>query len=166
MTLHILLVDLMPSFVLLCKLSLLIAISQWQRTCCSYCLILVFRWLFSSLAGEFYAYRVKWWLWIIESQNLVSWKGFLKVIWSKPLQWTGTSTARPFQPDTECLQEWGSHHLGNLFYCFTVFTVKTFFLIFSLNNPSFSLRPFPLVPSQQTLLWWQWFQTKIVMFFQ
>ena len=34
--------------------------------------------------------------------------------------------------------------LGNLFYCFTTLMVKNFFLISSLNLPSFSLKPFPL----------------------
>ena len=41
--------------------------------------------------------------------------------------------------------------LGNQFRCLTTFTVK-YFLISSLNLPSFSLKPFPLALSQQTLL--------------
>ncbi|KAK4832076.1 hypothetical protein QYF61_020632 [Mycteria americana] len=42
--------------------------------------------------------------------------------------------------------------LGNLFQCFTTLIVKNFFLISSLNLPSFSLKPLPLVLSQQVLL--------------
>ena len=42
--------------------------------------------------------------------------------------------------------------LGNLFHCFTTLIGKNFFLVFSLNLPSFSLKPFPLVLSQQTFL--------------
>ncbi|KAK4807049.1 hypothetical protein QYF61_018390 [Mycteria americana] len=41
--------------------------------------------------------------------------------------------------------------LGNLFQCFTTLIVKKFFLISSLNLPSFSLKPLPLVLSQQAL---------------
>jgi len=39
--------------------------------------------------------------------------------------------------------------LGNLFQCFTV---KNFFIISSLNLPSISLKPLPLVLLQQALL--------------
>lgn len=42
--------------------------------------------------------------------------------------------------------------LGNLFLCLTILTIKNFFLIPNLNLPLFHLKPFPLVPSQQTLL--------------
>ena len=42
--------------------------------------------------------------------------------------------------------------LGNLFQCFTTLSVKNAFLISSLNLPSFSLKPSPLVLSQQPLL--------------
>ncbi|KAK4807110.1 hypothetical protein QYF61_018451 [Mycteria americana] len=42
--------------------------------------------------------------------------------------------------------------LGNLFQCFTTLIVKNFFLISSLNLPSFSLKPLPLVLSQQALV--------------
>jgi len=42
--------------------------------------------------------------------------------------------------------------LGNLFQCFTTPTVKEFFLISSLNLPSFSLKPVLLVLSLQALL--------------
>ena len=39
-----------------------------------------------------------------------------------------------------------------LFQCLTIFIVKNYFLISDLNLPPFSLKPFPLVLSQQTLL--------------
>ncbi|KAK4828156.1 LOW QUALITY PROTEIN: hypothetical protein QYF61_024071, partial [Mycteria americana] len=42
--------------------------------------------------------------------------------------------------------------LGNLFQCFTTLIVKNVFLISTLNLPSFSLKPLPLVLSQQALL--------------
>ena len=42
--------------------------------------------------------------------------------------------------------------LGNLCQCFTTLSVKNFFLISSLNLPSFGLKPSPLVLSQQALL--------------
>ncbi|KAK4815356.1 hypothetical protein QYF61_001344 [Mycteria americana] len=42
--------------------------------------------------------------------------------------------------------------LGNLCQCFTTVIVKKFFLISSLNLPSLSLKPLPLVLSQQALL--------------
>ncbi|KAK4827897.1 hypothetical protein QYF61_022320 [Mycteria americana] len=41
--------------------------------------------------------------------------------------------------------------LGNLCQCFTTFIIKNFFLISSLNLPSFTLKPLPLVLSQQAL---------------
>ena len=42
--------------------------------------------------------------------------------------------------------------LGSLFQCFTTLIVKNVFLIYSLNLPSFSLKPLPLILSQQALL--------------
>jgi len=42
--------------------------------------------------------------------------------------------------------------LGSLGQCFTTTMVKNFFLISNLNLPSFSLEPFPLVPSLHTLV--------------
>ncbi|KAK4827923.1 hypothetical protein QYF61_022371 [Mycteria americana] len=42
--------------------------------------------------------------------------------------------------------------LGNLCQCFTTLIVKNFFLISSLNLPSFSFKTLPLVLSQQVLL--------------
>ncbi|KAK4825808.1 hypothetical protein QYF61_002413 [Mycteria americana] len=42
--------------------------------------------------------------------------------------------------------------LGNLHQCFTTLIVKNFFLISSLNLPSFTLKPLPLVLSQQAPL--------------
>ena len=61
--------------------------------------------------------------------------------------------SEPLQPDRGCLQGQGSTtSLRNLFQHLTTMTVKTFFLISNLNLPSFSLKPLPLVLSQQTLL--------------
>ncbi|KAK4822238.1 hypothetical protein QYF61_011879 [Mycteria americana] len=42
--------------------------------------------------------------------------------------------------------------LGNLFQCLTTLIVKNFFLISSLNLPSFSLKPLPLVLSLHALV--------------
>jgi len=42
--------------------------------------------------------------------------------------------------------------LGNLCQCLTTLVVKNFFLISSLNLPSFSFKPLPLVLLQQALL--------------
>ena len=42
--------------------------------------------------------------------------------------------------------------LGNLCQGFTTLSIKHFFLISSLNLPSFSLNPLPLVLSQQALV--------------
>ncbi|KAK4828550.1 hypothetical protein QYF61_027519 [Mycteria americana] len=42
--------------------------------------------------------------------------------------------------------------LGNMFQCFTTLILKNVVLISSLNLPSFSLKPLPLLLSQQALL--------------
>ena len=42
--------------------------------------------------------------------------------------------------------------LSKLFHCFTTLIAKNFLLTSNLNLPSFSLKPFPLLLSQQTLL--------------
>ena len=42
--------------------------------------------------------------------------------------------------------------LGSLCWCFTTFIVKNIFLIFNLNLPCFSMKPFPLILSQQILI--------------
>jgi len=42
--------------------------------------------------------------------------------------------------------------LGNLFQFLIILTLKDFSLIYNLNLPSLSLKPFPLVPSKQTTL--------------
>ena len=45
------------------------------------------------------------------------------------------------------------HHLsGQLFQCLATLSVKNFFLMSNLNLPSLSLKPFPIVLSQQTPL--------------
>ena len=59
----------------------------------------------------------------------------------------------PIQPGLECFQGGASTaSLGNLFQCLTNTTVKNFFLISSLNLPSFSLKPLPLVLSLPALI--------------
>ena len=47
---------------------------------------------------------------------------------------------------------WHPTSLSNLCQCITALAVKNFFLISQQNLPSFSLKPFPLVMSQQILL--------------
>jgi len=57
----------------------------------------------------------------------------------------------PTQPDLECLQGQDRQQIsGQPVQCFT--TLISFFLIFKPKLPSFSLKPFPPVLSQQTLL--------------
>ena len=59
----------------------------------------------------------------------------------------------PVQPELECSQGGASTtSLGSTFQCFTTLLVKNFFCISSLDLPSFSLKPLPLVLSQQALL--------------
>ena len=54
----------------------------------------------------------------------------------------------PIQPDLEWFHADSTNSLGNLFQCFTLI-IKNFFLICSLNLPSFSLKPSSLVLSLQ-----------------
>jgi len=57
------------------------------------------------------------------------------------------------QPGLEHFQGGASTaSLGNLCQCLTTLMVKNFFLISSLNLPSFSLEPFPLVLSLHSLV--------------
>ena len=57
------------------------------------------------------------------------------------------------QPGLECLQGWGIHSLlGQPVQCLTTLWVKNFLLISNINLPCLSLKPFPLVLSQSTLL--------------
>ena len=58
----------------------------------------------------------------------------------------------PIQPDIECLQGWGIHHLSGQPVPVPHFIVKNLYLITSLNLPSSGLKPFPLVLSKPTLL--------------
>ena len=85
----------------------------------------------------------------VESQNPQSWKGPIQIQLTCRDQGhiqLDQVAQSPVQPDLECLQEW-----GNLFQ-YTTFIVNKYFLISNLNFPSFSLKPFPLVLSQQTLV--------------
>ena len=59
----------------------------------------------------------------------------------------------PMQPDLVSRDGASTVALGNLFQCPpTLIVKKTILFISSLNLPSFSLKPFPLAQSQQTLL--------------
>jgi len=59
----------------------------------------------------------------------------------------------PIQPGLELLQGGASTaSLGNLLQCLTTLIVKNFFFIPSLNLPSFSLKPLPLVLSLHALV--------------
>jgi len=63
------------------------------------------------------------------------------------------SCSEPLQGDTECLQGWGTTtSLGNLCQCLPTLIIKCIFFISNPNLPSSSLKTFPLVLSQQTLL--------------
>ena len=65
----------------------------------------------------------------------------------------GQGAQNQVQPDLECLQGQGTTtFLGKLCQCLITLIVKVFFLTFSLNLPSFSLKPFSFVLSQQTAL--------------
>ena len=73
---------------------------------------------------------------------------------------SSTRCSELLQPDLGCLQGWDTHHLSGQpvpvphhFYCKTnKQQQKKNLLISTLNLPSFSLKPFPLVPLQWTLL--------------
>jgi len=72
-----------------------------------------------------------------------------------PVQWTGTPTTPPgaqntIQPDLECLHGWDIHHLSG--QPVPLFHHPGSILIYNLNLPFNSLKPLPLVLSQQTLL--------------
>ena len=91
-------------------------------------------------------------------QNCLTQKGLLKAIQSNFL-----AVNRDTYSQIRVLKAWSSQtlsvsknrafttFLGNMCQCLTTL-VKKFYLISNLNLPSFSLRPFPLVLSQQTLL--------------
>ena len=91
----------------------------------------------------------------IESANSLCWKGTLKLIQPNPPAMSrdifnhikmlrapsnlALSVSRAGASPTS---------LGNLCQGFTTLSMKNFFLISSLNLPSFSLEPLPLVPKQ------------------
>jgi len=59
----------------------------------------------------------------------------------------------PIQPDLECSRDGAlTTSSGNQCQCFTTLIVKNFFLMSSLNLPSLSLKPLPLVLLLQALL--------------
>ena len=96
---------------------------------------------------------------IIESKNHLNWKGLLKVIQSNtPAVSRNTYNLirmlrAPVSLTLNVSKDKASAtSLDNLFQCLTTLIVKYFFCISNLKLPSFNLKPFPLVPSPQTLL--------------
>ena len=96
---------------------------------------------------------------IIESHNLLNWKGPLKITWSNSPEMNKDTHSsirllRASSSLTLSVSRDGASiaPLGNLFHCLTTPIVNFFFLLSSLNLPSFSLKVFILVLSQQTLL--------------
>ena len=86
-----------------------------------------------------------------ETQNRLSWKGPFKAIWSNsPAVNRDThSSIRCSEPHPLTLgvsrDGAPTTSLGNLCQCFTTLVTENFFLIPSLNLPSYSLKPFLLV---------------------
>ena len=96
---------------------------------------------------------------IIESWNSLGWKGPLKVIYSNSPEMSRdifnqiTLLRAPSSLALKVSRDGTSTTcLGNLCQCFPTLTAKNFFLISSLNLPSFSLKALTLVLSQQALL--------------
>jgi len=93
-----------------------------------------------------------------ENNGIIEWfelGGTLKAIWSNfpAVNPQLHQCPEPLQPDLGCLQGWGSSTApSDRCQCLTALTAQNFFLTSNLNLPSFSWKPFPLVPSQQTLL--------------
>ena len=78
---------------------------------------------------------------VIELQNFLSWKGPPCNEHGQLQLYQGAQSL--VQPDLRCPHgQATTTSLSNLFQCFTTLIVKNFFLIFSLNLPSFSLKPF------------------------
>ena len=76
-----------------------------------------------------------------------------------PLPWAGTPSTRPGCSKSHPAWPWTLPGRGqpqlrwdNLFQCLTSLIVKNFFLISSLNLPSFTLKTLPLVLSLQALV--------------
>jgi len=89
--------------------------------------------------------------------EFLSWKGLLKVIEYNSLAMNTAGTPAPISGCSEPCPAWpwvslSATSLDNLFQCLTTLTAKNLLLISNLNCLSFSLKPFPLVLSQQTLL--------------
>jgi len=85
----------------------------------------------------------------IESQNSLGWKGPLKVqhpAMSRDIFHSIRLLRAPSNLTMNVPSNGASAtSLDNLFHCFTILIVKNFFLISSLNLPSPSLKPLPLV---------------------
>jgi len=93
-----------------------------------------------------------WEEWIIESQNHLSWKGPLKAICPTPCTEQGHPQLHQFSephPAWPWLSAGMGHHLLSVQPVLVPHSVivKNLFLISNLNLCSFSLKPFPLVPS-------------------
>ena len=87
----------------------------------------------------------------------MSWKGPLKAICPTPCIEQGHpqlhQCSQPIQPDLGCLQEWGTTTLSaTCANASTTLIIINLFLISNVNLRRFSLKPFPPVLSQQTLL--------------
>ena len=94
--------------------------------------------------------------WIIESKNGLGWKGPQRSSSFNPLPWAGSLVARPGYPEPHPAWPWmpsrdgaSTTTLGNLFQWATLWVIY-FLLIFNLNLPCLSLKPFPLVLSLST----------------
>jgi len=103
------------------------------------------------------------WVWLqllfIESYNcLFELRGPQRPSCPTPLQWTGTPTwdqvlRAPSSLILSVSRDGASTtNLGNLCQCLTTCIIKNYFLISSLNLPSFSLKPSPPVLGQQILI--------------
>jgi len=89
-----------------------------------------------------------------EPQNHLSWKRHLKAIWSHRGTHSSIRCSEPHPASTlgVCREVASTTSLVKTCQCLTTLIIKDFFLISGLNIPSFSLKPFLLVLSQQTPL--------------
>lgn len=108
---------------------------------------------------------------VIESQKGLGWKESLKAVYSNPPAVSRDIFKQVVQslihPDFDCFQGWGLHQLSGQSFPFLYYSYKNVFLVSSLNLPSFSLRPLPLVLLLQVLLKvspqsWSWASTEIL----
>jgi len=101
---------------------------KWQGCCSSGYLIIESYQRMASVGGDLKAHTVP---------TPLLWAGFLP---------SDQAARGPIQPDLEYLYGWGIHSLSGQPMPGPHYSLsKEFFLMFSLNLPSFSLKPFPLV---------------------